>query len=277
MKISLFTLFAAQSCCAFSVVTLRAPPSLSTATTLFSVAEPTDEELQSVVEKSKLSDEEVEKVGNLVSDDEWMGLGMELSEIVRVAVIEESKKNVADFIGKEDYKVGDITKEIDSRVKDEVAKLRGKDEYELGDLTVALDQISKDLTCQLTGKEDYEAGDLSKEIDSRVKKSVADFCGKDEYQVGDLSAEIDKRARAKLFEFIGKEDYQFGDITKEVETRRVEWMKGVLGEEAAANYEFGDLTKKALTSLTGKDEYEFGDVSKKIFGSLFGKRKRGGQ
>jgi len=54
-------------------------------------------------------------------------------------------------------------------------------------------------------------------------------------------------------------------------------MKGVLGEEAAANYEFGDLTKKALTSFTGKDEYEFGDVSKKIFGSIFGKRKRGGK
>lgn len=73
------------------------------------------------------------------------------------------------------------------------------------------------------------------------------------------------------------QDYEFGDISKEVENRRVDWMKSVLGEEAASNYEFGDLSKKALTSFTGKDEYEFGDVSKKIFGSMFGKRKRGGQ
>jgi len=154
MKITAIILFAAQSC-AFSIVTLRKSTSPSYSA-LFSAPEPTDEELQSVLEKSKLSDEEVEKVGNLVADDEWMGLGMELSEIVRVAVIEESKKNVADFIGKDDYQVGDITKEIDGRVKDEVAKLRGKEEYELGDLTIALDQISKDMTCQLTGKEDYE-------------------------------------------------------------------------------------------------------------------------
>ncbi len=84
---------------------------------LYNAAEPTEEEIESALEKSKLSDEDVEKVGNLVADDEWMGLGMELSELVRVAVIEECKKNTADFIGKDEYKVGDITKEIDGRVK----------------------------------------------------------------------------------------------------------------------------------------------------------------
>lgn len=241
-----------------------------------STTEPTNEEFEAVLEKTKLSEEEVKKVGNLVADDEWMGLGMELSEIIRCAVIEEVKKNTADFIGKDDYKLGDISKEIDKRVKDEVAKVRGKEEYELGDLTIALDQIGKEMTCQLTGKDEYEVGDLSKEIDSRVKSSVANFCGKDEYEVGDLSREIDRRARSKVFEFIGKEEYEFGDITREIENRRVEWVKGFLGEEAAKDYQFGDITKKALTNFTGKDTYEFGDVSKKIFGDLFGKRKRGG-
>lgn len=185
----------------------------STTTTLFSTPEPTEDEIEVIMEKTKLTEEEVEKVGNLVADDEWLGLGMELSEMVRIAVIEQTKKNTADFIGKEDYKVGtllhwfmcfticvitmliytslflqmgDITKEIDSRVKvsslelccfvsvcivhlivshndfyysprqTEVAKIRGKDNYELGDLTMALDQISKDMTCKMTGKEDYE-------------------------------------------------------------------------------------------------------------------------
>ena len=89
----------------------------ATATTLFNAAEPTDDEMESVLEKSKLSDDEVQKVGNLVADDEWMGLGMELSEIVRVAVIENAKAGTADFIGKDEYKVGDISKEIDTRVK----------------------------------------------------------------------------------------------------------------------------------------------------------------
>ena len=89
----------------------------ATATTLFNAAEPTDDEMESVLEKSKLSDDEVQKVGNLVADDEWMGLGMELSEIVRCAVIENAKAGTADFIGKDEYKVGDISKEIDTRVK----------------------------------------------------------------------------------------------------------------------------------------------------------------
>lgn len=52
-----------------------------------------------------MSTEDLENVSNLVADDEWMGLSMELSELVRVAVIEETKKNTRDFIGKEDYKV----------------------------------------------------------------------------------------------------------------------------------------------------------------------------
>ena len=44
-----------------------------------------------------------EAVGNLVADDEWEGLGMELSEIVRIAVIEDLKKKSRDFLGKEEY------------------------------------------------------------------------------------------------------------------------------------------------------------------------------
>ena len=50
----------------------------------------------------------VNQVGNLVADDEYMGLSMELTELVRVAVLEDIKKNARDFLGKEEYKVGDI-------------------------------------------------------------------------------------------------------------------------------------------------------------------------
>jgi hypothetical protein len=69
--------------------------------------------------------EKKEAVGNLVEDDEWMGLSMELGELVRTAIIEDLKKNAREFLGKEEYKVGDISKEIDTRVKEEVARLRG--------------------------------------------------------------------------------------------------------------------------------------------------------
>ena len=40
-------------------------------------------------------------VGNLVADDEWMGLRMELSETIRMAVVEDLKVNARDFLGKD--------------------------------------------------------------------------------------------------------------------------------------------------------------------------------
>ena len=241
---------------------------------------------------------------------------MEIAELVRTAIIEDVKGKTSDFIGKEEYKVsatlslgmsckssditylysalcskylssvnlcylqvGDISKELDSRIKDEIANLREKEEYELGDLSLALDKMSKDFTMELTGKDSYETGDLSKEVDKRVKNAVTNFCGKEDgtYEFGDLSKEVDKRVRGRVAEFTGKGEYSFGDITTEIEERRQKWVGDYLGEEAAKNYQFGDITKKALSSFTGNDEYEFGDVTKKVLGNLFGPRKRGGK
>ena len=44
--------------------------------------------------------------------------------------------------------VGDLSTEIDARVKDRVAELRGKESYELGDLTLALDELAKEEVLQ---------------------------------------------------------------------------------------------------------------------------------
>lgn len=67
-------------------------------------------------------------VGNLVAEDEWNGLTMELAELVRLSIVEDLKKNSREFLGKDDYKLGDFSKEIDSRVKDQVAMMRDKEE-----------------------------------------------------------------------------------------------------------------------------------------------------
>lgn len=49
--------------------------------------------------------ENEKKLGNLVADDEWLGLSMELTELVRLAIVEDVKKQTRDFIGKDSYKV----------------------------------------------------------------------------------------------------------------------------------------------------------------------------
>ena len=94
------------------------------------------------------------EVGNLVEDDEWLGLAMELAIVTRSAIRESVKANVREFTGKDDYKIGDLSKEADARIKSAVADMRGKDEYELGDLSVALDTIAKEEVCKLTGKDE---------------------------------------------------------------------------------------------------------------------------
>jgi hypothetical protein len=219
---------------------------------------------------SKLEEQKKAAIGNLVADDEWAGVTMELGELIKQAVIEDIKTKSRQFLGKDEYKLGDISKEIDTRVKRGVADIRGKDEYEVGDLILTLDEMSKNMTEQLTGKP-YEFGDLSIEIDRRVKKAVASYVGKDEYVAGDLTRAVTEKVVTRVDELTA--NYEFGDISREVERRRKEWVKDFLGEEAAANYKFGDISKKFATMITGKDEYQFGDVSKKIFGNLFGKAK----
>lgn len=239
--------------------------------------------------EKKLTESEVEEVGNLVEDDEWLGFGMELAIVLRSAVRESVKKNVKDFTGKDDYAVGDLSKEMDARVKNAVAEYRSKEDYELGDLTLTLDQLAKEEVQKLTGKDTYEAGDLSTELDKRVKESVAGFCGKDEYAPGDLSREIDSRIKKRVGDFTGEGEYEFGDISREIEKRRVEWVQDYLGKSGyefgdfskkfisdftgKENYEFGDLTKSAVKSFTGKDDYQFGDISKAIGQKLFGNKE----
>jgi hypothetical protein len=86
-----------------------------------------------------------EEVGNLVANDEWEGLTMELSEMIKLAITEDLKENAREFLGKDDYKIGDICKEVDIRVKDGVADLRGKEEYELGKYRWILESLQMDL------------------------------------------------------------------------------------------------------------------------------------
>ena len=95
-------------------------------------------------------------------------------------------------------------------------ELTGKP-YEAGDLSIELDKRVKSTVADYCGKEAYEFGDLSKEIDRRVKDRVADYIGKDEYEFGDISKQIEKNRRVWVKDFLGEEaseNYQFGDITK---------------------------------------------------------------
>ena len=113
-----------------------------------------------------------------------------------------------ELTGKDSYETGDLSKEIDKRVKNAVTEFCGKEEgtYEFGDLTKEVNKRVKDRVAEFTGNEDYSFGDITKEIESRRQTWVKDFLGEEaaeNYQFGDIT----KKA---LTSFTGKDEYEFG-------------------------------------------------------------------
>ena len=219
-----------------------------------------------------------------------------------MTVLEDIKANARDFLGKDDYQVGDISREVDTRVKDEVAKLRNKDEYELGDFVLAMDEMSKKYTEELTGKP-YEPGDLSTHLDQNIKASVAEFCGKEEYEVGDLTREIGKRIESRVGEFTGKEGYEVRvislRISDDLSPCRIQhctystcfhlmcpllfffFCHNTISFRPIFLKQFGDISrevenrrKRWVKEYLGEEaaaDYKFGDITRKALGQFTGK------
>ena len=102
------------------------------------------------------------------------------------------------------------------KAKDLTEDLTGKP-YEAGDLSTEVDKRVKVAVAEFCGNDEYQFGDLSSEIDKRVKNRVADYIGKDDYEFGDVSKEVENRRREWVKGYLGEDaakDYEFGDITK---------------------------------------------------------------
>jgi len=185
-----------------------------------------------------------------------------------------------------------------------INKLTGKDQYEFGDLSKWMDSKMKEKACELTGKDTYEFGDVARFVDSRVKEEVCKLTGKKKYEFGDVTREIARRVKEGD---ISTEDLSlllrallaFGsgltpvahilpvkmlldvltlNLELEMGNRASELLresianeldrrakKAILGRE---EYKLGDITReqlqKSITSITGKTEYEFGDLSRAV-------------
>ena len=89
---------------------------------------------------------------------------------------------MASYCGKETYQFGDLSKEVDRRIKVQVSAFTGK-EYELGDISKELERRRQEWVKGYLGTDEYQFGDVT-------KKAVSDFTGKDEYEFGDISKKI---------------------------------------------------------------------------------------
>lgn len=70
--------------------------------------------------------------------------------------------------GKDSYELGDFVMVMDELAKNVTEDLTGKP-YEAGDLSIEIDKRIKKAVAEFCGKEEYEFGDLSREISSRVQ------------------------------------------------------------------------------------------------------------
>lgn len=61
------------------------------------------------------------------------------------------------------------------------------------DLSRAIDSSIKDKINDLTGNDEYEFGDLSRLVDSKIKGEVNKFTNSTSYEFGDLTKEIVRR------------------------------------------------------------------------------------
>ena len=91
----------AFSPCSPSIRTVRSLSTYKHPHTLLTLySSPEDSSDVETVEAIVLSAEEEKELGNLVANEEWNGLSMELTEVIATAVVEDLKKNSRDFLGK---------------------------------------------------------------------------------------------------------------------------------------------------------------------------------
>ena len=64
------------------------------------------------------------------------------------------KSSVAEFCGKETYTPGDLSREVDARIKDKVAEFTGKDGYQFGDVSKEIEERRVAWVKDFTGKND---------------------------------------------------------------------------------------------------------------------------
>ncbi|KAL9182437.1 hypothetical protein ACHAXT_013089 [Thalassiosira profunda] len=202
--------------------------------------------------------------------------------------------------GKKGYRFGDLTKSL---IGGRIEKITGKP-YEFGDLSRAIDSSIKDKVNDLTGQEEYEFGDLSRWVDSKIKTEVNKYTDKDTYQFGDLTKEIMRRIATgqytlddlfmllkalAIFEASISPVAGFMPVKLLVELLNFSLLNDVAGKVTSAlameldkrlkksllgdeNYKLGDATKRtianAVQSYTGKESYEFGDITKKVVSSF---------
>ena len=128
--------------------------------------------------------------------------------------------------------------------------MSGKETYEFGDLSIEIDKKVKESVAQFCGQEKYEFGMLSKELAKRMKSGVASYTGKSGYKFGDIT-------KTAVKSLTGKDEYKVSFHFRCIICfQGLLFLISCLMLTAASLMQFGDVTKSVAKNLTGKDDYQ---------------------
>ena len=123
---------------------------------------------------------------------------------------------------------------------------------------------------------DCNSHDLSLLVLSAVSEAVESYCGITNINAPffDLSTEMDHRIRDRRRKLLVKHSKGYEnvrDIERDIESNRKGWVRDVLGNRAAKQYEFGEVTTKAGNKHSHQKEKAARDgVMSALFNDLDG-------
>lgn len=128
---------------------------------------------------------------------------------VQKRVLEEVNKMRAGEVS-----VGDVSRALVEKTKTMAEELTGK-AYEVGELSVEIDTKIKRSVADYAGKEEYETGDLTRLIKSKAKSLSEELQANHKFQ--EIARVVNERRMKWITDILGEEaakNYKFGDIYK---------------------------------------------------------------
>eukprot|EP00579_Thalassiosira_antarctica_P019963 CAMPEP_0201954082 /NCGR_PEP_ID=MMETSP0904-20121228/2188_1 /ASSEMBLY_ACC=CAM_ASM_000553 /TAXON_ID=420261 /ORGANISM="Thalassiosira antarctica, Strain CCMP982" /LENGTH=263 /DNA_ID=CAMNT_0048498037 /DNA_START=171 /DNA_END=965 /DNA_ORIENTATION=- len=207
---------------------------------------------------------DIDVITQTIYDDEWTALGSVIAETMFETILEVGD----DALGQRGWVermslTNRIAEEVSSAVEKSLYKIRSQpsNTFDHGlhplpeEVLTSLHTLLRHELGSIIGlgddtSFDYNGRDLSLIVLSSVSDAIESYCGITNINAPffNLSNEMEHRIRDRRRALMIKHSRGYEnvkDVEKDILKARKEWMREVLGNRAALNYEFGEVTTKA--------------------------------
>jgi len=207
---------------------------------------------------------DIDVITQKITDDEWTGLGTVIAETMFETILDVGDDGLRQRGWVERMSLTNrIAEEVSSAVETSLYKIRSQpsNAFVQGphalpeELLTSLHTLLRHELGTIIGLDDdlsfdYNGRDLSVIVLSSVSEAIESYCGITNINAPffNLSTEMEHRIRDRRRELLVKHSKGYEDVNnvkEDIEKSREVWVREVLGNRAARNYEFGEVTTKA--------------------------------